>query len=352
LPPDYKTWRQQLTLIGINLGNLQFFISHESIICGTVIAQSVLFSMWLSKAIVPVSDIHHPNRQYTNRDNLMKNAYVDERHLEIRIRTHDLYTVPKYDFQDWVLSQHAFWRGNEQVLDLGCGMGDYFEAVLKRIPSGRYFAADLSEGMLKKASSHPLAEQVTFFLQDAQALAFPDHTFDIILANHMLYHIPDLHHALDEIHRVLKPNGVLITAVNSQFTMLEFNTLTRRALTFLGHPTPDDSDTISKEGYSLENGSAKLSKHFRAVVRYEIPSALVFHDSQPVIDYLDSTRSLKEDTLPNGVIWEDYMMVMANQVDKLINHFGELVVNKLSGVLLATDGGGFAEQYLEQLDNQ
>lgn len=296
----------------------------------------------------------HHHKQFTDRDNLMKRAYADQRHLQVRLRTHELYTVPKFDFQEWVLSQHRSWRGDEIVLDIGCGMGDYFEGVLKRLDrGGQYIAGDLSIGMLRSATEHALANQVNFSVEDVQYLPFATNSFDVVLANHMLYHVPNLSHALSEIHRVLRPGGVLITAVNSQFTMLEFNTLTRRALTLLGHALPDEGETsISFEGYSLENASMKLARYFRGVVRYEIPSALVFDDPQPVIDYLESTRALREDTLPVGVIWEDFMLIMRSQVERLISHFGELVVNKLTGVLIGTDAGGFAENYFENLDRQ
>jgi hypothetical protein len=43
------------------------------------------------------------------------------------------------------------------------------------------------------------------------------------------------------------------------------------------------------------------------------------------------------------------MQIMTDQVQRLINHFGELIVNKLSGVLIATEDGGFAKNYVEIL---
>lgn len=312
---------------------------------------NVWYSIMLSNRLAFVRKFlvtNNPN--YTNRDNLMKRAYVDERHLEVRVRTHEQFTVPQFDFHDWVVSQHQGWSGNEWVLDIGCGQGNYFNSVLARIPNGLYVAADLSIGMLHRAMQNPYDDRMEFLVQDAQGLAFRDNMFDVVLANHMLYHVPDLHQALDEIHRILKPDGVLLTAVNSQFTMYEFKTLSRRALTLLGHTVAEENETISKEGYTLENASSKLSRHFRGVVRYEVPSALVFHEPEPVIEYIDSTRPLAEGTLPAGITWDDYMTVMASQIDRLINHFGELVINKLSGVIIATDKGGFAQEFFNMLD--
>ncbi len=299
-----------------------------------------------------MTDYQPSSPNYTDRDNLMKRAYADERHLETRIRTHELYTVPQFSFPEWVLGQHQHWQGNEWVLDVGCGMGVYIDQIQQRIPQGHLFATDLSYGMLNRATQNDHAHQAKFVVQDAQNIAFPSNTFDIILANHMLYHMPDINVALNEIHRVMKPDGILVTAVNSQFTMLEFATLKRRALTLLGYPPADEENTISYDGFDLENGSVKLARHFRGVVRYEVPSALVFKDPQPVIAYVDSMRSLDEGNLPAGVAWEDYMMVMTNQIDRLISHFGELIINKLSGVLIATDGGGFAAKYFATLDGK
>ena len=47
--------------------------------------------------------------------------------------------------------------------------------------------------------------------------------------------------------------------------------------------------------------------------------------------------------------WDDFIGVMGEQVERLINHFGELIVNKLTGVLVATDSGAFARDYVEIL---
>jgi SAM-dependent methyltransferase len=300
-----------------------------------------------------LSDLYLPEQQPgTDRENLMKHAYADERNLEIRTRTHEQYTVPQHDFFDWVLSQHHFWRGDEWVLDAGCGRGNYFDSVLARLnDEARYFAGDFSSGMVRRAAQHELANYIDFAVEDLQAIPFPDNTFDVVMANHVLYHVPDLDLALSEIHRVLRPDGVLLSAVNSQFTMVEFNTLTRRAYTLLGHPDTEEPDNmISFDGFTLENASVKLARVFRGVARYEIPSALIFDEVDPVVDYLDSMRALRESSLPPGIAWEDFMMIMRNQIERLISHFGELVVNKLSGVLIATEKGGFAAEYFALYD--
>jgi hypothetical protein len=63
--------------------------------------------------------------------------------------------------------------------------------------------------------------------------------------------------------------------------------------------------------------------------------------------YLESTRTLRESQLPEDVSWEDVMMIMEQQITHLVNHLGEMVVNKLTGVLVASDDGGFIHDFVK-----
>jgi ubiquinone/menaquinone biosynthesis C-methylase UbiE len=288
---------------------------------------------------------------HAEHNRLLQQAFADEEAVLIRYQTHKLYSVPKIDFPRWVLSRHS-WRGDELTLDVGCGPGIYFEGLLECIPNGKLVATDLSAGMIQTVRRLPLANGLDTSVADVQTLPFADKTFDVVLANHVLFLVPDLETALAELHRVLKPDGVLIAATNSQLSMVEFGILMRRAFNLLGHPVGEDEVRFSalQENFSLENGAIKLARRFRAVARHEIPSAFVFTEVQPVVDYIASTRASKEPELPDGVIWDDFLTVMTEQVRRLINHFGELIINKLSGVLIATDSGGFAAEYFSRLN--
>ena len=283
-----------------------------------------------------------------DQEALIRDAYATDEHLAVRIRTHELYSEPKIDFQKWVINIMP-WHGNEWVLDVGAGPGTYFGLVSERIPQGQLVAGDLSAGMLKRGQRHPQAERIQFVNLDAQRLPFPDGTFDVVLANHMLYHVPEIEWALAEIKRVLKKTGCLVAATNSADTMPELDTLTRRACTLLGFPKQDIRPPHN--AFALENGTMLMARYFRAVARYDIPSALHFPEVEPVLAYLNSTQALREPQLPPGVTWDEFMGVMEKQVTRLIRHFGELQVQKLAGVLVGTNGGGFAEDFLHQVDN-
>jgi len=77
--------------------------------------------------------------------------------------------------------------------------------------------------------------------------------------------------------------------------------------------------------------------------------ALVFPSAEPALAYLNSTRSVREAELPHGVNWDEMMMIVREQIGRLIDHFGELTVNTLSGLLVATDRGDFIDEYAEKL---
>jgi SAM-dependent methyltransferase len=204
--------------------------------------------------------------------------------------------------------------------------------------------------MLKK---HPAAESDgdTLVIADAQHVPYSDGVFDVVMANHMLYHVPDVDQAIQEFRRVLKPEGVLMVATNSQQSMPELQVLMRRAIILLTRsgaaqiqpPLP------ASDLFALENGSRHLARYFYAVVRYELPGSLVFTEIDPLMAYLESTRDLREPQLPKDVAWDDVMVIMRQQITHLINHLGELVINKSTGVLIASDRGGFIHDFAQQM---
>jgi SAM-dependent methyltransferase len=290
------------------------------------------------------------NSPGTDRDILIQKAYASDEMLNIRQRTHELYSVPKINFTEWVLDRIE-WRGDERVLDLGAGPGTYFSLLRQRIPDGTLTAGDLSMGMAHKAQEHPDAGAI--LNMDAQVLPFADASFDVVLANHMLYHVPDLDQTLSEIRRVLRPTGCVLAATNSQFNLPEFEQLIRRSYGLLGAVGPEvEPMHPTAHNFYLEDGALKLSHHFFAVARHDLPSAFIFPSVEPVLDYINSTRALREPQLPRRISWDDFINVMGDQVQRLINHFGELVVNKLTGVLIGTDQGAFAAEYVKRLNHK
>jgi ubiquinone/menaquinone biosynthesis C-methylase UbiE/glycosyltransferase involved in cell wall biosynthesis len=93
------------------------------------------------------------------------------------------------------------------ILDLGCGPGSLTGKLLT-IPNVRLTGVDLSPAMIRLAQKK--FPQVRFGVDDAEALSFPDASFDVVFCSGVLHHFPALDRTLAEISRVLKCGGVLV----------------------------------------------------------------------------------------------------------------------------------------------
>jgi SAM-dependent methyltransferase len=279
-----------------------------------------------------------------NRD-AVRRMYESDEALRIRQETHELYSSPSQDYLGWALGC-VHWRGDERILDIGCGRGTWYQRLQEQYPNVQYVGLDLFAGMLE---NHPLRNRV--LVADAARLPHPDGFFDVVMANHMLFHVPDMNAVVTEIRRVLKPDGLLMAATNSVHNLPELQVLFRRAITLL---TPAGSAVgmmpVYNDGFTLESGTRLLARHFYGVVRYDIPGTFVFPSVDPVLAYIESTRSLREPLLPPGIDWDEVMLIIREQVNRLVEHFGELVMNKLAGVLVASDQGDFVADYLAHLN--
>jgi ubiquinone/menaquinone biosynthesis C-methylase UbiE len=281
----------------------------------------------------------------SNKSDVIQRYYETDDNLRIRQETHDKYTVPKNDFPRWVL-ETVNWNGDETILDLGAGIGTYYSRLLAMVPNATYHAIDISHKMLK---NHP-APSDFLTLSNAMYLPYSDDSFDVVMANHMLYHVSNIDAALKEIRRVLKPNGKVLIATNSIHTMPELQVLMRRAIVLLTRygATQVRPPALPSDSFALENGTRILAQHFFAVVRHDNPGQLVFTEIEPAITYLESMRELRQDHLPEDVAWEDMMLIMRQQITQLIKHLGKLEINKMSGALIASDSGGFIHEFVDR----
>jgi arsenite methyltransferase len=131
--------------------------------------------------------------------------------------------VGKFHHRDRMLSLHQ-WRGDEQVLDVGCGRGLLLAGAAKLLGNGGKAAGidiwsnvDMG-GNSEAATLHNLelegiSNRCTLLGIPAQEMTFPDGTFDVILSNLCLHNIYDRdarRGAVRQIARVLKPGGVAI----------------------------------------------------------------------------------------------------------------------------------------------
>ena len=112
------------------------------------------------------------------------------------------------------------------ALDIGTGPGVIPIMLAARVPRLRLTGVDLSEPMLQKArhsaEAAGVADRLDFRLGDAKSLPFSKQSFDLVLCNSLLHHLPAPLALLDEISRVSKPGGAILLRDLRRPSRLEF----------------------------------------------------------------------------------------------------------------------------------
>jgi ubiquinone/menaquinone biosynthesis C-methylase UbiE len=215
--------------------------------------------------------------------------YKDSANLSARIALHEKFSSRKLDFHIWLFEQMRV-PGNANFLELGTGSAKFWRVNGGRIPAGWTMTlSDLSAGMLEDARKNVAEIPAHFSFQglDAQAITFADDTFDIVMANHMLYHVPDVDKALGEIRRVLKPGGRFYGSTGGLTHMKEADDFVEA---HMASKLPGVFERMGEgitRHFALENGAAQLSKHFGNVKLHTLPpSHLHVTEAEPFIAYI------------------------------------------------------------------
>jgi len=263
-------------------------------------------------------------------------AYADDTHLDIRRRTHQLYTLNPVDFGRWTLEQLA-WRGDERVLDVGCGPGDLLREMARRHAGWDMLVGfDFSPGMMIKAAGSSAGRHIHFFVGDVQVMPLPDHSFGVVMARHMLYHVPDIEQAIAECSRVLCPGGRFLVTTNSAHTMPEYQAIRARAAgRFQGMTAPE----MITDRFSLEDAAAYLRPHLERVETHTLPGTLRFPTAQPFVDYFASSRAMTMHPDHTDAEWQAVLDFVRAEVEAAIARAGHFDVTKITGAVVGTKGG-------------
>jgi arsenite methyltransferase len=135
-----------------------------------------------------------------------------------------LYATRRGKFLEWErILDSLHLRGDEEVLDMGCGRGAVLTAVARRMATGRVTGADIwsktdqsgnaSDVTLRNACLEGVAGRVQIETGDMRALPHPDATFDLVVSSLAIHNIrskADRKRAVSEGFRVLKPGGRIV----------------------------------------------------------------------------------------------------------------------------------------------
>ena len=213
---------------------------------------------------------------------LLKDQYRDSANLDARVRVHRLFSTNKYGWNHWYFDQLDL-PATARILELGCGPGYLWRDNLARLPaSWDVTLSDFSAGMLDRARENLHERDFRYEQIDAQAIPFDDHTFDTVIANHMLYHVPDRATALREMRRVLKPGGAAYIATNGNRHLAELYDLKQRfdpAINF-------GWGARAHEVFSLDSGDAEVREVFATVDVRRYDDNLIVTEVQPLVEYV------------------------------------------------------------------
>ncbi len=247
----------------------------------------------------------------------VREQYGTASNLVARISIHDKYSVNRMGFGNWLFEQYEFSE-NCRILELGCGSGGLWKN--RTLPAGMSLVlTDFSAGMLESARENLAgAENIIFRQADIQDIPFPDNSFDFVIANMMLYHVPDIGIAIAEVRRVLKPGGTFACATSGENGIAEYVWdifAEKHRLKPIGLP------------FTLQNGGAMLDEHFNHVEVRRYEDHLEVTDPADLVRYI---RTLKTMADFSAVSDEEMLDAFVSRMEN-----GVLVVPKEYGTFIA-----------------
>ena len=124
----------------------------------------------------------------------------------------------------------------ETLLDAGCGTAPMISLLAKEYPDAHFTGLDLTPEMIKQAKAKGL-RNTEFFVGDCEAMPLPDESFDIVINSQSFHHYPDPQAFINEVARVLRPDGMFILRDNtgSKVTMWIINHIELPLANLIGH---------------------------------------------------------------------------------------------------------------------
>lgn len=247
----------------------------------------------------------------------IQKQYQNASHLNTRINIHAKYSTNKEPFGDWIVSHYAIPAG-AKVLELGCGTGSMWVNYLHLVADAELTLTDFSAGMLETARKNlPAQHNLSFQVVDIQDIPFPDDSFDVVIANMMLYHVPDLHRGLAEVRRVLKSGGSFYCATYGIHGIMEYVTDLLKGM--------DVTGSIGTT-FTLQNGADSLGKHFETVQRFDREDGLAITNVEDFADYIYSMSGLTNmGQVPREVLVNTLEQKMENGILYVPKEYGMFI---------------------------
>ena len=262
--------------------------------------------------------------KFTDQHYLKTDQYKDSSNLNARVVIHQRFSTNPYGWMIWVFDHLLKLPTNTKILELGCGAGYLWKENVSRIPSTWDITiSDLSPGMLDSAWRNLVVTGRSYQFKeiDAQAIPFADETFDAVIANHMLYHVPDRPKAIAEIKRVLKIGGHFFATTVGDNHMKEITDWFRQI-----HKSEVWESFANL--FTLKNGLDQLKPFFPNVTVSRYEDNLHVTELEPLIAYFRSG-------IRAGELSDDEFAKLHSDLENELKEKGRIFITKDSGLFEA-----------------
>ena len=219
----------------------------------------------------------------TGMENSLKAQYRNSTNISARIRLHRLFSSNKQGWFPWIYEQCQITEGIK-ILELGCGNGRLWIENKAKLPADcEIILSDISEGMIRDVRREQSLQddRFSFAAFDCHAIPYEDASFDLVIANHVLFYCKDVDRVCSEVGRVLKPGGRFVCGTYGVAHMQEVSRLVTQF---------DDRITLSGENlyehFGKENGAQALAPYFAEVDWQQYEDALIVTQAEPLIEYV------------------------------------------------------------------
>ena len=258
---------------------------------------------------------------FTSRESLQGSAYADDAKLAARQAIYR-FAERKNRSNRGRVREAVELRGDETVIDVGCGNGNDVRQLRAGGHTGTILGFDLSAGMLRT-----LEADVPAVNADAGALPLRDGVADVALAMHMLYHCPDIPAVVAELRRVVRRGGVFVASTNSVDHLAELGDALSAAVAAAGGRPRRWGEGPAR--FSLEHGGEVLARSFATIERHEDRNRLLVTDPDVVVAYVQSVRDLYDEESDD--VWDDALTLLAARVAGEIQEHGAFAISTAAG---------------------
>ena len=290
---------------GMTIDNMDYHFLHNSLsLQRKLVADRIEQMQLVANAIDSTVDAIQKDQQIdwsqmlnlihlTGMEKSYKSQYENASNISARIRLHKEYSTNPKGWFPWMYEEGILpvyekaiddTTNTFRILELGCGDGSLWMENLSILPENIHITlSDISEGMIRDVRRRLPSEENRFSFEtfDCHDIPHDEESFDMVIANHLLFYCDDIHKVCKEISRILKPSGIFLCSTYGDQHMKEITSLVQEF---------DQRIVLAAENlydrFGLDNGSALLTEHFASVdlLRYE--DAIEIYKAEPLVEYI------------------------------------------------------------------